>query len=203
MPRIKQPFTADHRNKRDAILLAAKARGLTRRRMAEFAGLKPGPASDMRLSRWVNGTQPIPDAMVAAIEAGVFATAPTVAGDDGVPAPTEVMAATIQQAEELAGEPDPGERDALRGLAKRHRRVAVGTLVRLMVSGKAESTRLNAALAILDRADGKAIQSVLDLTPKAPATSSELVDAVQRAIDDHAARKAREMAAESADVQAS
>jgi hypothetical protein len=100
-----------------------------------------------------------------------------------VPVTDEVVRSELATLDEVAGVPDPDEKDPLKALAKAHRRSAVGALVRLLVSAKSEQVKVRAAELLLERSDGKAIQTVIDMTPKPPATSEELVAAIQKAID--------------------
>jgi hypothetical protein len=55
----------------------------------------------------------------------------------------------------------PKEDGAVKELAKEHTALAIETIVHLCEHGKAESTRLAAAVALLDRGWGKPAQSII------------------------------------------
>ena len=176
-----KPFTQADALRRDKILLAADARGITRKRLAEAAGLRGG-AGEAMVSRWSKGKAHIAperlDLMEAFLEAGAES------GGAGAPDAPELVERTIGELRALAGEAaDPDERDELRTLAKRHRRTAIGGVLRIALTGKSEGVRLRAWEVLLERSDGKAVQEIRDSTPKAPAEADELVAAVLRAVE--------------------
>jgi transcriptional regulator with XRE-family HTH domain len=176
-----KPFTQADALRRDKILLAADARGITRKRLAEAAGLRGG-AGEAMVSRWSKGKAHIAPERLDLMEA--FLESGGEAGGAGAPDAPELVERTIGELRALAGEAaDPDERDELRTLAKRHRRTAIGGVLRIALTGKSEGVRLRAWEVLLERSDGKAVQEIRDSTPKAPADADELVAAVLRAVE--------------------
>ena len=177
-----KPFTAEDALRRDKILLAADARGITRKRLAEAAGLR-GNAGEAMVSRWSKGRAHIAPERLDLMEAFLAEQGGEAAGA-GAPAPAGIIEQQITELRDLAGEAsESDERDELRTLAKRHRRTAVGGVLKLALSAKAESVRLRALEVLLERSDGKPVQEIRDTTPKAPAEADELVSAVLRAVE--------------------
>jgi hypothetical protein len=163
--------------RRNRILAAAHARGVTHRTLARAAKI-----NETRMHRWCNCEGfPLPDECVEAMERAL-ATADA-AGEsetaEGAIGAAELGAA-IAELDRLAGDPADPEKDELRELVRRHRRAAVGSLLRLMVGAKSENVRLRATELLLERIDGKAVQQILDLTPKPPATDEELIGILER-----------------------
>lgn len=201
MPKPPKPFTSADALRRDRILLAADARGVTRKRLAEVAGLK-GNAGEAQVSRWGKGKAHIEDARLEMMEA-FLAGMPTADPGGGAPDAPEIIERTVAELREMAGPVDLDEKDELRVLARRHRRTAVGGVLKIALTDKSASVRLKAWEIILERSDGKAVQQLVDLTPKPPAQAEELVEAIQQALDAVEARPAAEPApAEPTDASA-
>lgn len=176
-----KPFTKEDALRRDKILLAADARGIKRKQLAEAAGLRGG-AGEAMVSRWSKGRAHIAPERLDLMEA--FLEAGGEPGAEGLPGAPELVERTIGELRALAGEAaDLDERDELRTLAKRHRRTAIGGVLRIALTGKSEGVRLRAWEVLLERSDGKAVQEIRDSTPKAPAEADDLVAAVLRAVE--------------------
>ena len=161
--------------RRDAILDAAYSHGIRQKELAAAIGMSAG-----KLCRWGKGAAKVSEAEMTAMEA-------CIAGQDNAnphaphvrapPSADEVDSALVAL-DRLAGA--PCEEDELRALAKRHRRAAVGSLLRLMTSAKSENVRLRATEVLLERIDGKAVQQIVDLTPHPPATDEELLTVLDK-----------------------
>lgn len=181
--RQRSSLTQEQADARDRILAKAKAKGIKARELAEFAGLT-GPAGEVRVSRWKRGLAVLADDVVNSMEARVDSIESESPSQGSDSPDEEITAEALQQrASELralAGTTDADEREQLRALARQHRPEAVGSIVRLMLSARSESVRLKASEIILDRADGRPIQQVLDLTEKAPVEDAELLDMLMR-----------------------
>jgi hypothetical protein len=72
------------------------------------------------------------------------------------------------------------DEESLRALARRHAPAAMGTFVRLMVGAKSDSVKAHSAAMILERAFGRPVQAVIDLTPKPPAVDHELMEVFRK-----------------------
>lgn len=184
-PKTRQPWPQELCERRDRILALAEARGLRHKQLAAAAGLS-GNAGQVRFHRWTKGEADFDDAQWEAMERVVSGSGGGLGIDDGErseddkDAPGAIREGLVEL-DELAGavltdDELAGEKDELRALCRRHTRAAVGSLVRLMVSAKSEQVRARAAEALLERGFGKAIQQVVDMTPKAPAESEELIE---------------------------
>ena len=177
-----KPFTAEDALRRDKILLAADARGIRRKQLAEAAGLRGG-AGEAMVSRWSKGRAHIAPERLDLMEAFLAEQGGEAPGA-GAPEAAGIIERQITELRALAGEAaDLDERDELRTLAKRHRRTAIGGVLRIALSGKSEGVRLRAWEVLLERSDGKPVQEIRDTTPKAPAEADELVAAVLRAVE--------------------
>jgi len=185
MAREVRQQTQEEAEERDRIVALAQAKGVTARELARFAGLT-GNAGDQRISRWRRGNAVLPPEMTAAMLDGLESVSDVRPADGSDSPDEEITAEALQQrADELrtlAGTTDADEREQLRALSRQHRPEAVGSIVRLMLSARSESVRLKASEIILDRADGRPIQQVLDLTEKAPVEDAELLDMLMRLI---------------------
>jgi hypothetical protein len=178
----ERPWTAEETARRDRILAAARARGIPRRRLVEVGEL--GKGGDVRMSKWARGRAHVDDAALERMEA-FLAQLPgsvpaTVSGAVAAPMSDDELCRALVERSALCGVPEPTEKDELRALAKASRRSAVGSILRLMVSARSEQVQLRAAQEILERADGKAVQAIVDLTPKPPVTNEELIAKLER-----------------------
>jgi transcriptional regulator with XRE-family HTH domain len=196
MPTLAKPWTQQDEERRQKILAMAAARGVSQKELAQAAGVNA-----VKLHRWTKGAAHLTDAQIAKIVAllqsmptrvdpalaqppppgseasprattssheSAHAPAGTGAVPDGVKRALEVL-------DSLAGPVPVDDEDALRTMARRHTQAALGTFVRLMVGAKSDAVKMRAAEVIVERAWGKALQALVDMTPKPPAEDRELI----------------------------
>jgi transposase-like protein len=188
MPTVAKPWTQQDEERRQKILAMASARGVSQKELAQAAGVNA-----VKLHRWTKGAAHLTDAQIAKMVA-VLQSAPARVDpnlgprpgsdlDAGAPAASGHPAAVpegvrraLEVLDSLAGPMPEDDEDALRTVARRHTQAALGTFVRLMVGAKSDAVKMRAAEVLLERGWGKALQALLDMTPKPPAEDRELID---------------------------
>lgn len=191
-------WTEQELEERAEIFRLQIAAGVRRLDLAIWAGFGEGPRGSMAISRWASGHRKLTPEQIAGIRKGLEEYKPPLrdvplalgdedeAGPGGLDEPLGESTArrarrfTREELEALAGDPDPDERDELRALCKVHRKAAVGRMLDLMCNAKSETVACRAAEWVVDRADGRAIQAVVDLTPKAPVEDDWLIAEIEK-----------------------
>ena len=176
----KRPWTEEDGRRRDKILALAKAKGITQKSLGEAAGIV-GDAGAVMMSRWSRGKAHLTDEQIGAMSHLVnsspgsmrLGSGPSSEGE--APLTAEAVKAALTELDALVDVPAGDEEEQLRTLARQNTRAAVGTLLRMMVGARSDTVKLRAAEVLLERGWGKAVQAVLDVTPKAPATDAELI----------------------------
>lgn len=186
-------WTAKEKERRDAILRSAAELGCTRRGLAAVIG-HGGAPGDVLINRWAKGEAKLLPSEMKKMEdhiASLVSVKPdTLPGADSahgtldVPITSgSVLTALMEHAAGLAGDDvDSKDEEKLKKLARKHRPVAFGTLLQLMVGARSSAIRLRAAEVVLERSDGKAVQATVDLTPRQPFTHEQLVEALETAV---------------------
>jgi transcriptional regulator with XRE-family HTH domain len=164
--------------RRDRILALAKAKRLRQVDLVAASGME-GAAGQVSMSRWSRGKEHLSEEKLAAIES-YLAECPTRDEVAGVLPAAEQLELERADCEELAGDVDEGTRDEdqLAKLAKRHRRAAVGGILKIALTSKSDATRLRAWEALLERTDGKPIQATVDKTIRAPIEDEDLLQKI-------------------------
>jgi len=200
MPVTPKQWTDQDEDRRKKILSTAQTRGVTHRELAEAAGV-----NEVKLHRWSKREAHLTDQQLAkmaellkaaptrvdpalaqeatAAQVGTFQPVPAGAVQAGSipPGPAspgavpEGVRRALEVLEHLAGPMPVADEQSLQALARQHAQAAIGTFVRLMVGAKSDSVKAHSAAMILERAFGRPVQAVIDLTPKPPAEDHELM----------------------------
>lgn len=182
MPAIAKPWTLEEIAERDALRDLRLQVGALVKDCVVFAGLEDNAAGRQHVHDFFKGKRHMSPEQMSAMRDGLEKFQRPLSGavdeSDTASAPE-----TVEALAAMAGEPHPDEKDELRGLARNLRKAAVGSLVRLMTSARSETVRLRATEALLERSDGRAIQQVVDLTPKPPAESHELLSILEKLVE--------------------
>jgi transcriptional regulator with XRE-family HTH domain len=206
MPRgPPRPWLAEDEERKNRILAAARARGMTQTELAAVAGLGSANAGKLRVSAWKHGRTHLTEEQLAAMEsalerqpAAVAATGSAEA-DAALGAPGDVRGG-IRELEKLVGRVPKGEKDALRWLAGRLRRAALGTLAQAMVSARSWAVRVQAGQAILAYSDGKPTQREVPDDREPPAQDNLLLQKLERLMAGLPAAAGAEVAGERRDA---